>query len=90
MTSSEIIRRVLDAINLAEITNSPYEYMEARRLLANDLTAAIAAETTLYPQHTPEVAICQNLAPAAGVSPAFELGFTPEGGLEWFKSGGSK
>jgi hypothetical protein len=88
MTSSEIIRRVLDAINLAEITNSPYEYMEARRLLANDLPTAIAAETTLYPQHTPEVAICQNLTPGVSVSPAYEMSFLPDGTVQVVRLGG--
>ena len=92
MTSSEVRARISVLLCQADYARSDYErqslLIEARRLLNNDLVTAIDAE--VYLQHTPEVAICQNLAPAAGVSPAFELGFTPEGGLEWFKSGGSK
>lgn len=84
MTSSEIIARILDSVNLAEITHNPYEFMEARRLLCNDLRQAIRSEV----QDSTETAICQNLTPGVSVVPAYELSFTPDGDIHFFPLGG--
>jgi hypothetical protein len=41
MTTTRLIARIVNNINQAEMTGDPYAFMEARRLLLNDLPDAI-------------------------------------------------